>query len=277
MEPEEGNGNGLRVLDRLLFGGSDPSAPSRSPAGPYTSVPLLGWFEMLGSRCSCASFIPALTLALFVADTVLAIFAGLDAVDRGTGSPWLQFSYSIAVAAMYLALFVFALVQYRWERVLRYRYHWVLVLFVATVLAWSNFGIWASWQSRFSSFGNGVTAADGNAFVTWVAVNALGVAGYFGRFLALMLGQALRYTYSRTIELQGLVVDRTSGGRGLGSLMAGGPAGRRGPAVSGAGWPSSPDNAAKRGTTRGTARDTYARRFQGTRWGDIQGRRAGHV
>lgn len=110
-------------------------------------------------------------------------------MNRGPARPWLQFAFSVSVAALYLALFIASLVMYRWERVLRYRYHWVLTLAVATVLSWSNFGVWASWQTRFQSFANGVSASDGNAFVTWVAVNAIGVAGFFARLVVLCVGQ----------------------------------------------------------------------------------------
>jgi len=150
---------------------------------------------------------------------VLTIFAGLDAVDHGLNRPWLQFSFSLSLAFLYTALFVVALVMYRWERVLRYRYHWNLGLLVAAILMWVNFGVWASWLGRYSSFGNGVTAADGNAFVTWVAINALGVAGFLLRFVVFAIGQGLRYTYDRAVELQSIVLGQTSGGKNLVSLV----------------------------------------------------------
>lgn len=187
--------------------------------GPLTLVPLLGWAQAFGRRCGAASFLPILTTLLLAADTVLAIFAGLDAVDRGTNSPWLQFSFSLAIAALYFALFVTAVVMYRWERVLRYRYHWVLVLGVATVVAWTNFGVWASWQTRFAMFVGGVSSTDGNAFTTWVAINALGVGGFLIRFTAIALGQGLRYTYDRAVELQALVLANTSGGQSIFSAV----------------------------------------------------------
>lgn len=202
--------------DTDLYGtaGQPPSA------GPYTTVPLLGWMQVVGRRCSSASFIPLLTVLLFAADIVLAIFAGLDMVDRGTARPWLEFAFSIAIASLYTALAAAAVVMYFWERVLRFRYHWVLGLAICAVLAWSNFGAWASWQTRFSSFASSITAADGNAFITWVAVNALGVAGFFCRFVVLALGIGLRYTFDRAVELQNLVVGETQNGKRLVNVLA---------------------------------------------------------
>lgn len=270
MDPEEAEaaarGPGRGLLGRLLYGVDDTTG-TRSPYGPLTSVPLLGWGEILGTRCGCSSFIPILALLLFAADTILAIFAGLDAMDRGTARPWLQFAFSIAVAALYLTLFIASLVQYRWERVLRYRYHWVLALLVATVLSWTNFGVWASWQTRFPGFANAVTAADGNAFVTWVAANAIGVAGFLMRFVVLAMAQGLRYTYSRAIELNAMVVARTSGGQSLLSVVNSG-----GHLRAGVGGVTDPRRRSDRGVL-----PQQQRRWAGTQWGQAQRRAAGGV
>jgi hypothetical protein len=189
-------------------------------AGPYTSVPLLGWTQVFSKRLSSASFVPILTLLLFCADIVLAIFAGLDMVDRGVMRPWLQFAFSLAIASLYTALAVTSIVMYFWERVLRFRYHWFMALTVASLLAWSNFGVWASWQTRFSSFVSGVSSTDGNAFTTWIAVNALGVAGFFARFVILSIGIALRHLYDRAVELNGIVLAQTTGGKSLISVVS---------------------------------------------------------
>lgn len=73
----QGGGRGL--LGRLLWGGPEAIAGDEggSAFGPLTSVPLMGWGEIVGARCSCSSFVPILTGLLFTADVVLVRDFGL--------------------------------------------------------------------------------------------------------------------------------------------------------------------------------------------------------
>lgn len=189
--------------------------------GPYTSVPLFGWGALITRRCSTASLIPILSVLVFCADVVLTFFAGFDLVDRGLNRPWVQFSLSLAVAFLYSALAVSAWVMFNWERVLRFRYHWVLGLGVSGILAWINFGVWGSWQTRFAGFNNSVSTTDGNAYTTWVAVNGVGVVGFMLRFAVLCLAQGIRHAYDRLVELQATTFSRHSGGKSLYQLLSG--------------------------------------------------------
>jgi hypothetical protein len=95
--------------------------------GPITMISMTGWTTAFGKRCGTASFVPILTGLVLVADAILAIFAGLDAIDRGTSSPWLEFAYSLVLSTCYASMFVICLIMYRWERVLRYRYYYLLI------------------------------------------------------------------------------------------------------------------------------------------------------
>lgn len=183
--------------------------------GPYTRVPLFGWRSVFNRRCSTASLIPILTLLVFCTDIVLSFFAGFDLVNRGTDRPWIQFSLSLGVAFLYSTLAVVVWVMYGWERMLRFRYHWVFGLGVSAIVAWINFGVWASWQTRFSSFVGHVESSDGNAFVTWVAANAVGIAGFLLRFVVLCVAQAIRHVYDRMIEVQNRVYAQSSGGKSI--------------------------------------------------------------
>lgn len=192
-----------------------PELGTKNYGGPYTMVPLCAWRAAFSRRCSTASLIPIFALLVFSADVVLSFFAGFDLVNRGPGRPWIQFSLSLGVAFLYSTLAVVAWVMYGWERVLRFRYHWVLGLGVSALVAWINFAIWASWQTRFSSFVGHVESTDGNAFVTWVAVNGVGIAGFLVRFAVLCLAQGIRHVYDRVVELQAIVYSRSSGGKSI--------------------------------------------------------------
>lgn len=189
--------------------------------GPYTSVPLMGGTKMIGAQCGCMVFVPILTLLVFVADVALAIIAGLDMLDRGSQTPYVQFSLAIGISVMYMALCVMALTQYFWERVLDYKYHNVWALGVVSVLAWSNFGIWASWISHFHGSADGVDSADTVPFVAWAAANAVGVSGFLARLCILAVAVALRYTYDRAIEMQALVVNNAYGGSSIRDVLSG--------------------------------------------------------
>jgi len=199
---------------------SEKTGSAAKHYGPYTSVPLLGGAKMIGAQCGCMIFIPILTLLVFMADVALAIVAGLDMVERGSQTPYVQFSLSIAIAVLYMALCVMALTQYFWERVLDFKYHNVWGLFVLSVLAWINFGVWASWISRFHGSADGVDTTATVPFIAWVAANALGVAGFMVRFAILAIAIALRYTYDRTVEIQALVVHNVSGGSSIRELLS---------------------------------------------------------
>lgn len=188
--------------------------------GPYTSVPLTGSTKMIGSKCGCMVFIPVLTLIVFMADIALAIVDGLDIVDRGSQSPYVQFSLSIAIAVLYMALGVMALTQYFWERVLNFKYHTVWSLCMASILAWIGFGVRASWISHFHGSADGVESAATVAYISWVAVNTLGLAGFMLRFTILAVAIALRYTYDRTVEIQARVVTSASGGSSIRELLS---------------------------------------------------------
>jgi len=73
--------------------------------------------------------------------------------------------------------------------------------------------LWGSWQTRFSQYVGGISASDGNAFTSWIAINAVGVVGFMIRFTVLMIGQGFKYTFDRTIEIDALVLEQTSGGK----------------------------------------------------------------
>lgn len=220
MESDLDEAPQMRGLRRMFE--QDEVAISKAE-GPLTQVSLLGWLQITGSQCSCSTFIPILTGLVFLTDILLVIFVGLDLVNAGLNEPWMQFAWSIAVATLYLALFMASFVQYRWERVLRFRYHWMLALCVCTLLAWINFGVWASWLSKFPDHGDGIKHSDtaNGAYTTWVATNAVGVAGFIGRLVIIFVALGLSYTYNRVLELQYLVVGKSNGGQSLPTLLAG--------------------------------------------------------
>jgi len=242
--------------------GDYPTVPGNG--GPFTRVPLWGRSALASARCGSASFVPILTLIVFMADVVLTIFAGLDLVDAGLNRPWLQFTFSLSLAFLYTALFVTTLAMHRWERILRYRYHWCLTLIVAALLTWVNFSVWASWLGRYSSLANGVSSTDGNAFITWVAVNGLGVAGFLMRFTMFAVGQGLRHTYDRSVEVQSIVLAQTTGGKNLASLVGANIGRRIRPhPLSTSMIPPPPTQSRRRTPTR---TDRFARQFAGTQW-----------
>lgn len=199
------------LLSRVLTQGRG----SDEELGPHTTVDLLGWFGVFGRRCSFASFVPLVAVLVLLADAVLATFAGLDMVNRGTRSPYVQFVLSLSLATLYLVLMIVTVVQYMYERVLRYRFHWLWMMALAALLAWTNFGIWASWLANFPSEADGVRGSDGTPFVAWVGANAAGLAGFFARLLVFAVGQGLRYTFERSLEIQGLLLASTTGGKSL--------------------------------------------------------------
>lgn len=199
------------LLSRVLTQGRG----SDEELGPHTTVDLLGWFGVFGRRCSCTSFVPLVAVLVLLADAVLATFAGLDMVNRGTRSPYVQFVLSLSLATLYLVLLIVTVVQYMYERVLRYRFHWLWMMALAALLAWTNFGIWASWLANFPSEADGVRGSDGTPFVAWVGANAAGLAGFFARVLVFAAGQGLRYTFERSLEIQGLLLASTTGGKSL--------------------------------------------------------------
>lgn len=199
------------LLSRVLTQGRG----SDEELGPHTTVDLLGWFGVFGRRCSFASFVPLVAVLVLIADAVLATFAGLDMVNRGTRSPYVQFVLSLSLATLYLVLLIVTVVQYMYERVLRYRFHWLWMMTLASLLAWTNFGIWASWLANFPSEADGVRGSDGTPFVAWVGANAAGLAGFFARLLVFAAGQGLRYTFERSLEVQGLLLASTTGGKSL--------------------------------------------------------------
>lgn len=199
------------LLSRVLTQGRG----SDEELGPHTTVDLLGWFGVFGRRCSCGSFVPLVAVLVLLADAVLATFAGLDMVNRGTRSPYVQFVLSLSLATLYLVLMIVTVVQYMYERVLRYRFHWLWMMTLAALLAWTNFGIWASWLANFPSEADGVRGSDGTPFVAWVGANAAGLAGFFARVLVFAAGQGLRYTFERSLEIQGLLLASTTGGKSL--------------------------------------------------------------
>lgn len=199
------------VLSRVLAQGRG----SDEDLGPHTSVELLGWFGTFGRKCSFASFVPLIATLILVGDAILATFAGLDMLNRGTRSPYVQFVTSLSLATLYLVLMIVTLVQYMYERVLRFRFHWLWMMTLVSLLAWINFGIWASWLVKFASEADGVRGSDGTPFVAWVGANAAGLAGFFARLLVFAMGQGLRYTFDRSLEIQGLLLASTTGGKSL--------------------------------------------------------------
>lgn len=199
------------LLSRVLAQGRG----SDEDLGPHTAVEMLGWFDVFGRQCSFGSFLPLVASLILLGDAVLATFAGLDMVNRGTRSPYVQFILSLSLATLYLVLMIVALVQYMYERVLRYRFHWLWMLTLAAVLAWINFGIWASWLGNFPSEADGVRGSHGTPFVAWVGANAAGLAGFFARLLVFAVGMGLRYTFERGLEVQALLLASTTGGKSL--------------------------------------------------------------
>lgn len=210
-----------RYLNRTVPPQEKSGAAARH-FGPFTSVPLLGWSDIMGTHCGCMVFVPIVTMLVFLADVTLAIIAGLDMVDRGPQTPYIQFSIAIAIAVLYMALCVMALTQYFWERVLNYRYHTVWALCLAALLAWINFGVWASWISKFHGSADNVDSADTIPFVAWVATNAVGLAGFFARLVVFSVGIALRYTHDRAMEPQSLIAQNLAGGKSIGEIISGG-------------------------------------------------------
>jgi hypothetical protein len=201
---------------------SEKSGKAAKQFGPYTSVPLFGSAKIIGAQCGCMVFIPVLTVLVFVADVALAIIAGLDMLDRGSQMPYVQFSFSIIIAVLYMALSVMALTQYFWERVLDFKYHHAWSLGMAAALAWLNFGVWASWISHFHASADGVdSSADTVAFVTWAVANGVGVAGFMGRFVLFVTAIAIRYAYDRMIEIQAIAAHNLSNGSSIREILSG--------------------------------------------------------
>jgi len=171
-----------------------------SVLGPITTVSIAPGITLFSGRCGYETFYEVGVLGTFLADVVLAIFQGLDAIDRGTNAPWLQFGYSAGLSIVYSILLVIAYAMYRKERVVRFRYRWVISMLLSTVIMWTTFGIFASWIGWFGGDSN-VSPSEGAAFTTWIAINAAAVVLFMLRFISIMLGLALLYTYLRIVEL----------------------------------------------------------------------------
>ncbi len=176
---------------------------SGSYLGPPTQVSINPFREILTGRCGFSAIYQAGILLALAADVVLAILVGLDAVDRGTNAPWLQFSYSAGLAAAYTFLMVAALALYRRELIGSFEYRWVLATFLAAIISWAQFGLFASWTARFGGE-SGVDFSEGDAFVTWIAANAVALVMFLLRFFAFAVGAGLLYTYIRTLEVSSM-------------------------------------------------------------------------
>jgi hypothetical protein len=176
-----------------------PQTQDTSYLGPLTQRKLLPGISLFSARCGYETLYDAGVLTVVIADIVLTIFMGLDLIDRGVNNPWLQFAYIAAVATGYSFLCVAALAMYRMERVLRFRYRWVMSMTLTSIISWTTFGLFASWIGWYG--GESSTPSEGAAFITWIGINAAGVCLFMLRFLSIVMAMALHYTFLRFIEL----------------------------------------------------------------------------
>jgi hypothetical protein len=171
-----------------------------SRLGPRTKVKLWSGIGFFGDRCGYETWFDAAVLLAVVADVVLVIFQGLDLIHRGINEPTLQFAFTAAIALLYSLLLIVAIAMYQWERVLAFRYRWVFAIITNTILSWTIFGVYASWVGWYG-IESSVGPAEGSAFITWIAINGLGIAMFGMKLMILFISFALHYTFMRVIEL----------------------------------------------------------------------------
>ena len=171
-----------------------------SKLGPRTKQPLFPDLVLCDGICGTETWYRIIFGITFLADLVLTILHGLDAVDKGPNTPWIPFIFSAVIAITYSILLVVAVIISYWDRLLEFKCKWVFINLITTVVMWTSFAFIASWITWYGSNSKKLSSDD-PAFISWIAINATAVVLFLLRFIGLVLVFGFQYVYMRSIEL----------------------------------------------------------------------------
>ena len=171
-----------------------------SKLGPETKQPLFPDLVLCDGICGSETWYRIAFGITFLADIVLTILHGLDAVDKGINTPWIPFVFSAVIAISYTILLVIGVILSYWDRVLEFKCKWVFINLITSVVMWTSFGFIASWITWYGSNSKDLSSDD-PAFISWIAINAVAVVFFLLRFIAVVLVFGFQYGYMRSIEL----------------------------------------------------------------------------